>query len=68
MRTRQISSSSYYSLFLERDGTVLECGAYEPVAGRHVIDDAGTGSEPLLVVVEVAEELRPDIVVMYGTL
>jgi hypothetical protein len=27
---------------------------------RHVIDDAGTGSEPLLVVVEVAEELREE--------
>ena len=27
---------------------------------RHVIDDAGTGNEPLLVVVEVAEELREE--------
>jgi hypothetical protein len=27
---------------------------------HHVIDDAGTGAEPLLVVVEVAEELREE--------
>jgi hypothetical protein len=34
--------------------------AREAPAIRHVIDDAGIGSEPLLVVVEVAEELREE--------
>jgi hypothetical protein len=36
---RQVSSSGYYTLILKRDGTVLECGHVQPVAGRPVTSD-----------------------------
>jgi hypothetical protein len=36
---RQVSSAGYYTLILRQDGTVLECGHVQPVAGRPVTAD-----------------------------